>query len=287
MNMNLPRLLVTLALGMLLAVSCGIADEAPNPLSRFELRASQKELLTHEPILVTVVLEDRRVPTVPIAVDVKEGLRFEIQPAVKPRPNAKPLPGEAATKSMPVKQRVYDLLEWYQFPAEGSFTVHAVYEDKDGPRKTTTSSFSIRRPAKDDGESAAVARLHHLPWSNYVTDAFCGDTFDVVKRWPQSKLAKYCHYWNGLHLQHKKEYDKASASFKTVVERYPDFVLAHAAEFGVIECLYAQKKLKEAAALAQILGNKARGPATVFALNASMVQRIHRDLKLLDTLPKD
>jgi TolA-binding protein len=103
----------------------------------------------------------------------------------------------------------------------------------------------VRRPG--DAERNPVARLHHLPWSNYVTDKFCGDTFDLVKQWPKSKLARYAHYWSGLHLQHTKEYDKAIASFRTVLADYPDFVLAPDADLGIVECLVAQKRLAEAA----------------------------------------
>jgi TolA-binding protein len=92
-----------------------------------------------------------------------------------------------------------------------------------------------------------VDRIHHIPWSNYITNAFCGDTFDVVKRWPDSRMAKYCHYYNGLHHLHKKEYDKAVASLTTVVKKYPDFVLARDADAAIHECLLAAGKKDEAA----------------------------------------
>ena len=96
-------------------------------------------------------------------------------------------------------------------------------------------------------EWGPVDRIHHTPWSNYVTDAFCGDTFDVVKRWPDSKMAKYCHYYNGLHHQHKKEYDKAIVSLTTVVEKHPDFLLARDADAAIHQCLLALGKRSEAA----------------------------------------
>jgi TolA-binding protein len=64
--------------------------------------------------------------------------------------------------------------------------------------------------------------------------------------WPESKLARYCHYYNGLFSQHKKEYDKAIASFKIVAENHPEFVFADAANYGIAECLMAQGKRAEA-----------------------------------------
>jgi hypothetical protein len=30
---------------------------------------------------------------------------------------------------------------------------------------------------------------------------FCGDTFDLVEKWPSSKLARYSRYWSGRYLQ--------------------------------------------------------------------------------------
>lgn len=86
----------------------------------------------------------------------------------------------------------------------------------------------------------AVARVHHIPWSNYETNAFRGDTFDVVKKWPDSKPAKYCHYWNGRYSQNKKEHDKAIASFRTVIEKYPDLPLAADARRALAECEHAK-----------------------------------------------
>jgi hypothetical protein len=202
------------------------------------LTAPQKELLALEPILVNVAVEGD-LPELPALPAEKNALRFEVKPAVKPRGGAKPLSFEA--KRTNARTRLYDLLECFQFPAEGTFTVQAVIVTKDGERRSAPFSFTIHRPDKKDPEWGPVDRLHHIPWSNYVTDAFCGDTFDVVKRWPDSKLAKYCHYWNGLHHQHKKEYDKAIASFQNV-EKYPDFILRPHARAALNECVTAQRQ---------------------------------------------
>src|SRR5262249_7849208 len=135
---------------------------------------------------------------------------------------------------------------WFAFPERGTWTVRAVFESK-GTRQTSPPvTLSIHKPDPKDLEHGPMARLHHTPWSNYDTNAFCGDTFDLVKNWPNSRFAKHCHYWNGRYLQNKKEYDKAIASYRIVVSRFPDFALADAAEFGIIQCLLTQKKIAEA-----------------------------------------
>ena len=56
-------------------------------------------------------------------------------------------------------------------------------------------------------------------------------------------MAKYCHYWNGRFLQQNEQYEEAIASYETVVKNYPDLALADDADFGIVECLYAQGKL--------------------------------------------
>jgi hypothetical protein len=217
-------------------------DEPSQGQRTLALSAAQADHLTLEPILVTVQLSGKDA-ALPAGVE-KGPLRFQITPAVKPRAGAKPLPLEDKVDRSP--RRRCDLLEWYQFPAEGTFKIQAVVDE--GSVKVTSQAvtITIRRPGKEDAEWGPVDRLHHIPWSNYVTDSFCGDTFDVVKRWPESKLAKYCHYYNGLFSQQKKEYDKALASFKIVMADYPDFVFADAANYGVAECLVAQGKRAEA-----------------------------------------
>jgi len=226
--------LILLACGLMLAAGWGNAGDS----AKLVLKADQKEFLTLEPILVTVKSQS---PGLSAGAGVKDGIRFDIKPAVKPRSGAKPLPQEAKIADSNATSRVIDLLEWYQFPAEGTFTVQASLES-DPKARSAPITFTIRRPAKEDPEWGPVDRLHHMPWSNYVTDAFCGDTFDVVKRWPESKLAKYCHYWNGLHHQHKKEYDKAIESFRIVAEKHQGFVLADHAKRGIEECTVLKGK---------------------------------------------
>src|SRR6516164_1751761 len=207
-------------------------DEPSQGQRTLALSAAQADHLTLEPILVTVQLSGKDA-ALPAGVE-KGPLRFQITPAVKPRAGAKPLPLEDKVDRSP--RRRCDLLEWYQFPAEGTFKIQAVVDE--GSVKVTSQAvtITIRRPGKEDAEWGPVDRLHHIPWSNYVTDCFCGDTFDVVKRWPESKLAKYCHYYNGMFHQHKKEYDKAIASFTLAAERYPGFELIDAARTGIREC---------------------------------------------------
>jgi hypothetical protein len=240
--MKIRRFQAICVIGLLSAVGWLPVSDAQDRSAGLQMRSTQKEFLTLEPILVTVSLDDKSVPTLPTEVGGKSGLRFDIKPPVKPRPGAKPLVAEA--KNQAKTRRVVDLLEWYQFPAEGTFTVQATYEDQRGLRTAAPVTVTIRRPTKEEGETGPVDRLHHMPWSNYVTDAFCGDTFDLVKQWPKSKLAKYSHYWSGLHLQHKKEYEKALASFRIVVEQYPDFVLVEHARLGIRECTTALAQAK-------------------------------------------
>ncbi len=225
-------------------------NAAQNPVS---LTIAQKDLLTLEPILVAVHAPginlqpglDNGQKAIPTSSQAQALVRFTIEPPVKPRPGAKPLELEGRLGG--AQTHLFDLLEWFQFPA-GTFTVKATVQKGGTLLSSAPIQFTIRRPDKKDAEWGPVDRLHHIPWSNYVVDAFCGDTFDVVKRWPDSRLAKYCHYWNGLHLLHKKDYQQALASFRTVVKNYPNFELAAFADLGIVECLFSLKQFAQAAA---------------------------------------
>jgi hypothetical protein len=202
-------------------------------------------------------------------------LRFEIEPAIKARSGAKPLPLEGQVAAGAAPTRLYDLFEWFAFPENGgTWTVRAVFEAKGFKQTSAPLSITIRKPGPKDSEHGPMARLHHTPWSNYDTNAFCGDTFDLVQKWPKSRFAKYCHYWNGLFLQNKKEYDKAIASYRIVLAKYPDFVLADAAEFGLIQCLCAQKKLQEAAQLNTALRKKLSERSAKNETKPGTVQRL-------------
>jgi hypothetical protein len=257
------------------------------------LTAGQKEFLCLEPMLVTLRLDAAPSQGLPPAPgDSKLGtLRFEIDPAVKQRPGARPLPLEGQDATINAARRHYDLLEWFAFPDTGGpWTVRAVFEQNGAKLVSETIAVSISKPAKGNAEFDPMSRLHHTPWSNYDTNCFCGDTFDLVQKWPTSQFAKYCHYWNGRYSQSKKEYDKAIASYRTVIEKYPGFVLADAASFGVVECLYAQKKLADAETANTALRHKLDGQATkagakpatvastVDALVNAMSVRITREL---------
>jgi hypothetical protein len=238
----------TAGLALLLSALAVSAEKPAEVKETIRLQGAQKELLSLEPILVTARLESASIAGLPPGPGKGPlgSLQFEVKPAVKPRNGAKPLPLEAQATGG-VKVRTYDLLEWYQFPAEGGpYTVRLLFEQDGRSLASDPIQFHIRRPAKDDAEHGPVDRIHHIPWTNYGTDAFCGDTFDVVKRWPSSKLSRYCHYWNGRYSQHKKEYDKAIASYRVVIEQYPDLPLADHAAFGIAECLLAQNKKDEA-----------------------------------------
>jgi hypothetical protein len=261
--------LSVVGLGVLLCARVLAGSDEASP--RLRLVAEQKEFLTLEPILVTVQGTNKQVQSLPPGPG--KLLRFDVKPALKPRGGAKPLPVEGRVDA--ASKRTYDLLEWFQFPAEGAFTVQAVIDNGDSVVASDTVSITLRRPGKTDAEWGPVDRLHHIPWSNYVTDAFCGDTFDVVKRWPDSKLARYCHYYNGLHHQHKKEYDKAVASFRIVTEKHADFILADAAQFAMAECLFAQKKTDGAAVcLAKQLRNRRVDGSALRVLNERLGAQI-------------
>jgi hypothetical protein len=277
---------------LLLAAAPVRAKERP-PQSReaLHLAAGQKEFLRLEPVLVTVRLEGRRSQGLPAAPGASKlgTLRFEVAPTVKPRQGAKPLPLEAQAAG-PVQVRHFDLLEWFAFPDQGgTWSVRAVFEHQGTKLTSAPLTVMVRPPGKGDAEAGPVARLHHTPWSNYDTNAFCGDTFDVVKQWPTSRMARYCHYWNGRYLQYKKEYDKAIASYRLAAEQYPGFALADDAAYGIVECLYAQKKLREAQTrnteLRQSLqkratkgGNKpGAGQPAVQGLAQAMADRLRRD----------
>ena len=95
-------------------------------------------------------------------------LSFEIKPTVKARSAAKPLPLEAQSSAK--KARLFDLLEWYQFPAEGEFTVTAVITNGETAVKSKPIVVTLRKPDKKDSEAGPVDRIHHVPWSNYDDD---------------------------------------------------------------------------------------------------------------------
>jgi len=276
---------VLLGFAVALTALGSAAEKRSQTEPSLQLTAAQSEFLPHEPILVTVRAEGEGATLPAGPGESKVGsLRLEVEPALKPRPGAKPLPLERLVADAQVRH--YDLSEWFQFPT-GSFTVRAVLEQKGTQRTSAPLRFTIRKLVKGDSEEQPVARLHHTPWCNYDTERFCGDTFDLVQTWPKSRLAKYCHYWNGRFSQNKNEHDRAIASFRTVVEKYPDFVLAGDAEYGIVECLVAQKKLREArewtGALQKKFAERARktgekGQGAVQRLTEEMSRRLDREL---------
>jgi hypothetical protein len=244
------------------------------------LLSGQTEFLQVEPILVTLRLQSDRTESLPAGPGKTPGgaLRFVIDPSVQPRSGAQPLPLERQASATGAQARDYDLLEWYQFPEEGKFTVQAVLEYQGGTLTSRQITITIRKPGQDDPELPPVARIHHPPWCNYGENKFCGDTFDLAQRWPDSRLAKYCHYWNGRFLQHNKQYDKAIASYQTVVENYPDFALADDADFGIVQCLAAlgqsEQAQKHNAEVLRKYDARARESAAKFGPGQSVVQRL-------------
>jgi hypothetical protein len=235
-------LLSSIGVLVILAASGFAADAEPT----LRLSSDASEFVWQEPILVRVELPGDTTPALPAVLGDRSSaiLRFEINPPIPPRPGAKPLPQEAAAASPGVKVRDYDLVEWFRFPNEaGSWTIRAVYEADGRTLTSAPLSIAVTRPAKGDTEFDATARLHHLPWSNYESNAFCGDTFDVVKKWPDSRLAKYCHYWSGRYLQTHHDYAKAIASFRAAAA-YPGFALADDATRGIAECENALSEAK-------------------------------------------
>jgi hypothetical protein len=269
---------------LLLAGTLTAGESRPAETKKaLHLTAGQKEFLWLEPVLVTVGVEGRAISLPAVPATGKLGIfRFEVEPPVKPRKGARPLPLEPLADAA---TRHYDLSEWFAFPDKGgTWTVRAVLEQPGAHLTSRPIRITITRPAKGDPEEGPVARIHHTPWSNYDTNAFCGDTFDLVQKWPTSRLARYCHYWNGRFSQNKKEFDKALASYRTVVEKYPDFVLADAAEYGIVQCLCAQGKLAEArqrnTALRQKLRQRATrtGSTAVQYLVDQMAQRLDREV---------
>jgi lysophospholipase L1-like esterase len=288
-------LALAFALSLLAAVARPSDTEKPAANRQaVYLTADQKEFLSLEPILVRVRLQstnDHGLPAAPGEGKTGTTLRFEVEPAVKARPKGQSLPLEARATATTIQSRLYDLSEWFLFPDKGGpWKVRAVFERK-GSSTTLRSeplSVTIRKPGKEDKEQQPVARIHHTPWSNYQTNAFCGDTFDLVKNWPSSRLARYCHYWNGQHSQHKKEYSKALASYR-IVEKDADFALADHAAYGAVECLVALKKFAEAqkanTALQKRVKERAakaghKGETTVQSLARKMSERLERELAL-------
>jgi len=211
------------------------------------LTVDAAQVLHKEPVLVTLDLASSSIRALPAKPGKSDGstLRFEVEPAVQPRTKGRPLPLEAASATGAVTRRNYDLLEWYVIP-DGEFSVRAVLEHGGKALTSGTVAFTVRAPTKGDPEHDSVGRMHHLPWTNYDTNKYCGDTFDLVKRWPRSRLAKYCHYWNGRFLQNNNEHGDAIASYRLVIDKYSRFALTDDAEFGIVECLRAMGRTDEA-----------------------------------------
>ncbi|MBI3462853.1 MAG: hypothetical protein HY000_07300 [Planctomycetes bacterium] len=291
-NRILPFAILSLLLFGALGFGGSRAEDTPEAL---QLPCGRTDFLWLEPILVTLRVESERIYGLPPEPgESKLGvLRFQFDPAVKARPGAKALPLEAQGADTNAQSRDYDLFEHFAFPeGAGTWTVRAVLEYKGTTLESKPLKLTIRRPAESDAEFQPMARIHHAPWSNYDTNKFCGDTFDLVEKWPDSRFAKYCHYWNGRFLQNQKEYEKAIASFRTVVERFPDFALADDADYGIVECLVAQKKLDEGqeynTAVRQKYNERAakaglkygHGQTIVQRLARGMTNRINRDLGL-------
>ena len=256
-------------------------DEVSAGDEALHLLSGQTEFLKVEPILVTLRLQSDRTESLPTGPDSKTpggALRFEIDPDVKPRSGARPLPLEGQASAATAQARDYDLLEWYQFPSEGKFTVRAVLEQQGATLTSQPVTITIRKPGPDDPELPPVARIHHPPWCNYGENKFCGDTFDLAQRWPDSRLAKYCHYWNGRFLQHNKHYDKAIASYQTVVDNYPNFALADDSDFGIVQCLAAlgqsEQAQKHNAEVLRKYNALAEQSAAKYGPGQSVVQRL-------------
>jgi hypothetical protein len=216
-------------------IQTAAADKRDPPAPELRLEAHASDFIWNEPILVTVLLAHGggSLPAVP----QRSGeLWFEWNPVLTARPGAKPLPLQALP-GLGVHRRVFDLLEWYQVPdAGGTWTVAAVYNHAGTILRSSPIKVTVRKPSATEADAEAAARLHHIPWSNYETDKFCGDTFDLVDKWPESRLAKYAHYWNGRYLQNQKDYEKAAASFRKAAQ-YDGFALKEDAERGLADCL--------------------------------------------------
>src|ERR1700730_12102941 len=99
-------------------LSCAhVLAEGDEASPRLGLVIEQKEFLTLEPILVRVQGTSKQLQGLHPAPG--KLLRFDVRPPLKPRGGAKPLPLEGRVET--ASKRTYDLLEWFQFPAEGAF----------------------------------------------------------------------------------------------------------------------------------------------------------------------
>ena len=70
--------------------ACLRAEEPAGTKQSVSLSAPQKDFLSLEPMLIRVAVDAKQ--SLPAAPGANAPLRFEVKPAVKPRPNAKPLP---------------------------------------------------------------------------------------------------------------------------------------------------------------------------------------------------
>lgn len=220
---------------MSLLIACTLACQ-------IELKAAEREHLWLEPVIVTV-RADRPIPAAP-----GEKLRFEVEPLLKTRAKPRPLYVEGKAADLAVHVRDFDLFEWYEFPkAGGTWKVRAVLDVDGTALRSEPVELSARPAAKDDAEHAPMSRIHHPPWSNYETDRFCGDTFDLVAKWPESRYAKYARYWSARYLHSQGDHEKALAEYRALLDTHAGFALADDAEYAIAECLLALKKADEAA----------------------------------------
>jgi hypothetical protein len=216
------------------AVIAPARSESPS----LRLKAARADLLVGEPayLLVTAAGEARVLPA-----SADGDLRFVLD-----RPQSERKRPAAASATLPSPAE-YDLLESYSLTQPGEYTVRAVLKTPAGTLESNPVTLRIDAPSTSD-DKAALDRLHHFPWSNYVADKFCGDTFDLVAKWPDSRYAPYARYFCGRYLQTHDDLDGAIAAYRALIEKHPSMALADDAAYQIAATLRAQKKDAESRA---------------------------------------
>ncbi len=211
-----------------------------------QLKLDREDLWQGEPMLVTVSLNGADKDLLPRLATPGSSLSFHFNTEMI-KPGILDNPDTAREGEIQVGNVVlYNVLDCYSCSDDfaGSLQLRAelAYEGK--VIKSDIVSLQISRPPEGD-EREAFQRLHHFPWANYYTSKYCGDTFDLVARWPESRYVKYCHYYSGCYLQNAGEWSQAIDEFKALL-RFPAFALSPEALYQLGVC-YLKLGQQEAA----------------------------------------
>ncbi len=205
-----------------------------------EITIDQKEFMQGEPQLLTVKLSEDLVEkktVLPRALFKKTNLTLIFAEPVEPMQK----PEDQAIVAIPKQDfykgiAAYLINNYFNTHTPATYTLKAVLKTPEGSIESKAITYTVHA-ADSSLEEEAFGRLHHFPWANYVSNKYCGDTFDLVHRWPESRLAKYCDYYSGRFLLEQRDYNGALEKFENVITQNEPFALTSDTEVQIAVCL--------------------------------------------------